>query len=217
MSRSSFTSQAVSGPAALRPGTLRAGLALAVAAALSAFAVRAQGQVSSQNAFQVRPYVGALLTTGNEHDLLKNAVLVGGQASYAFHPNFSAVGAFAWSPSQDKTSAVGTKVDLYQYDLGIEGRLDDLTAGSPVVTRPYATLGGGARTYNLRSTPGASAQTNPLAYAAVGLDLNKAGGPLGLRVEARDNVTWFKGLYGQLPDRKARNDLQLAGGVTFGF
>ena len=115
--------------------TLRAGLALAVVAAVSAFAVRAQAQVLSQNAFQFRPYVGALLTTGNEHDQLKNAVLVGGQASYAFHPNFSAVGAFGWSPSQDKISPAQTKVDLYQYDVGIEGRLSDLTSGSPVVTR----------------------------------------------------------------------------------
>jgi hypothetical protein len=196
---------------------LRTGLALVVFAAVSAFAIRTQAQVPSQNALHVRPYVGALLTTGNEHDLLKNAVLVGGQASYAFHPNFSLAGSFGWSPSEDKTSALQTKVDLYQYDLGIEGRLSDLTSGSPVVTRPYATLGGGARTYDLRNVPGAGAQTNPLGYAAVGLDLDQAEGRIGLRLEARDNVTWFKGLRGELPDRKARNDLQLAAGVTVGF
>jgi hypothetical protein len=40
MSRSSNNSMAVNLPAALRPATLRAGMALAVAAALTAFAVR---------------------------------------------------------------------------------------------------------------------------------------------------------------------------------
>jgi hypothetical protein len=78
-------------------------------------------------------------------------------------------------------------------------------------------LGGGARTYDLRNVAGASAQTNPLGYGAVGLDLNQANGPIGLRLEARDNITGFKGLRGELADRKARNDLQFVAGLTFGF
>lgn len=204
-------------PAALRPATLRAGLTLAVVVALAAFAARAQAQSSSQNAFQVRPLVGAFVATGDQRDVLKNAVLVGAQASYTLNPNFALVGSFGWSPSEDKTSAARPKVDLYQYDLGVEGRLSDLTSGSAVATRPYAILGGGARTYDLRNVAGASAQTNPLGYGAVGLDLNQANGPIGLRLEARDNVTGFKGLRGELQDRKTRNDLQFVAGLTFGF
>jgi hypothetical protein len=149
--------------------------------------------------------------------VLKNAVLVGAQASYTLNTNFGLVGSFGWSPSEDKTSASRPKVDLYQYDLGVEGRLSDLTSGSAVATRPYAILGGGARTYDLRNVAGASAQTNPLGYGAVGLDLNQANGPIGLRLEARDNVTGFKGLRGELQDRKTRNDLQFVAGLTFGF
>lgn len=214
MSRYTTTTPA---PAALRPATLRAGLTLAVVVALAAFAARAQAQTSSQNAFQVRPLVGAFVATGDQRDVLKNAVLVGAQASYTLNPNFALVGSFGWSPSEDKTSAARPKVDLYQYDLGVEGRLSDLTSGSAVATRPYAILGGGARTYDLRNVAGASAQTNPLGYGAVGLDLNQANGPIGLRLEARDNVTGFKGLRGELQDRKTRNDLQFVAGLTFGF
>ena len=218
MSRTTSTTTATSGPAALRPTILRAGLALAIVAAVSAFAARANAQSSSQSAFQVRPLVGALVATGDERDVLKNTtVLVGAQGSYTLNSNFAVVGSFAWSPSEDKTSTARPKLDLYQYDIGLQGKLNDLTSGSAVSTRPYAILGGGARTYDLRNVAGASAQTNALGYGAVGLDLDQAGGRIGLRLEARDNVTAFKGLRGELQDRKARNDLQFVAGLTFGF
>jgi hypothetical protein len=217
MSRNSSNPMAVGTPAALRPATLRAGLTLAVVAALSAFAVRVHAQAPSQSAVQVRPLVGALVATGDERDVLKNAVLVGAQASYTLNQNFGLVGSFGWSPSEDKTSAARPKLDLYQYDLGIEGRLSDLTSGSAVATRPYVVIGGGARTYDLRNVANSSAQTNPLGYGALGLDLDQTNGRIGLRLEARDNVTAFKGLRGELQDRKARNDLQFAAGLTFGF
>jgi hypothetical protein len=219
MSRSSSTStySAVSAPAALHPATLRTSLALVVVAALAAFALRADAQASVNQALRVRPVVGALVPTGDEHDVLKNAVLVGGQASYTLNSNFAVLGSFGWSPSEDKTTTPRPKLDLYQYDLGLEGRLDDLTSGSAISTRPFAELGGGARTYSLRNVPGSSAQTNPLAYGALGLDVGPSGQRVGLRLEARDNVTWFKGLRGELQDRKGRNDVQFAAGLTFGF
>jgi hypothetical protein len=199
----------------LRSGLLRAGLLLAVATALTAFAVRVQAQ--SHRPIEIRPYVGALVPTGDQRDLLKDAVLVGGQAAYGLNSNFTVVGSFGWSPSEDKAVVVGKKVDLYQYDVGLEGRLSDLTAGSPVSTRPYATLGVGGRTYDYRNVSGADAQTNFLGYGAIGLDLAPQAGPLGFRVEARDNVSAFKGLRGELTERKARNDLQFSGGVTWRF
>ena len=195
----------------------RASVALVVTVSLAAFAVRANAQRTATPPVTLRPVVGALIGTGDQGDALKTAVLVGGQASYAFHPNFAAVGSFGWSPSQDKLSALQPKLDLYQYDLGIEGRLNDLTSNSPFITRPYATLGAGARTYNLRNVPNTSAQTNALGYGAVGLDLNHESGKFGLRLEARDNVTGFKGFRGELADRKTRNDVQLSAGLTFGF
>jgi hypothetical protein len=210
-------SSAVSGPAALRPTTLRHSLALVAVAAVTAFALRAGAQTPVPRAFNVRPVVGALVATGDEHDVLKNAVLVGGQLSYTLNSNLAVLGSFAWSPSEDKTTTPRPKLDLYQYDVAIEGRLDDLTSGSPVATRPFAAVGGGARTYNVRNVPGSSAQTNPLAFGAIGLDVGPASGRVGVRVEARDNLTWFKGLRGELADRNTRNDVQFAAGLTFGF
>ena len=96
MSRSINTdSSAVSGPAALRPGTLRYSVALVAITALTAFALRAEAQSPAPLSFNVRPVVGALVATGDERDVLKNAVLVGGQASYNLNSNFAVLGSFA--------------------------------------------------------------------------------------------------------------------------
>ena len=208
---------AVSVPAALHPATLRAGLALAVFAALTAFAVRAKAQSPSQSTFHLRPVVGALVATGDERDVLKNAVLVGGQAAYAINSNFALVGSFGWSPSEDKTTTPRPKLDLYQYDLGIEGRASDLTSGTAISTRPFASSAA-ARGPTISATSPARAP-RPIRSATVlsGSTWASRAGRIGLRLEARDNVTSFKGLRGELQDRKASNDVQFAAGLTFGF
>src|ERR1700750_401047 len=66
------------------PTVRRASIGLVVAASLLAFAVRASAQSTSAPPVTLRPVVGALMGTGDQHDALKSAVLVGGQASYAF-------------------------------------------------------------------------------------------------------------------------------------
>lgn len=202
-----------------RYSTRLRGLAWGLVAVVAGFvfALRAKAQTSNARAFALRPTVGALIGTGDMHDALKSAVVIGGQASFAVQSNFALIGSFAYSPSQDKLSIAQPKLDIYQYDLGIEGRLDDLSAGMSVATRPFAVIGGGGRTYNYRNLAGTSAQTNPLGYGAIGLDLAQANGPIGIRLEARDNLTGFKGFRGELPDRKARNDVQLSAGLTFAF
>jgi hypothetical protein len=196
---------------------VRLGVGLAVLASILAFAVRAQAQQAGPSPITLRPIVGALVGTGAQREALKNALLVGAQATYTMHPNVAMVGTFSWSPNQNKLSVQRPKLDLYQYDVGLEGRFNDLTRRSPVITRPYATFGAGARTYDPRNVPNAEAQSNPLLYGAAGLDLEHADGGFGLRLEVRDNVTWFKGFRGELPEIQARNDLQLSAGLTFGI
>jgi hypothetical protein len=189
----------------------------AALAALIAFVPRAEAQRAPvATPFEVRPIVGALVPTGAQRDLLKDAVLVGAQASYAVTRNVALLGSVAWAPTKDQTLA-DQRVDLFQYELGVEGRAPNLTAAAPVVTRPYASLGVGGRTYDYRDLAGAGAETNVLGFGAVGVDLAQRNGPIGLRVEARDNVTAFRGLRGELGERKARNDVQLTAGLTFAF
>lgn len=220
MSHDAFASEAVPESASLSTSsnprharrTLAALAAFTALAALSMFAPRAE----AQRPFAIRPNVGVFVPTGDQKDLLDNAVLVGLQASYDITPSFALVGSFGWAPTKDLTLA-NEKVDLFQYDLGIQGRLPNLTPSAGVSTRPYATLGAGGRTYNYRDISDADAQTNFLGYGALGVDFAQATGPLGLRLEARDNVTAFKGLQGELAERKARNDLQFSAGLTLAF
>jgi hypothetical protein len=193
---------------------LRAGIALAVIVSILAFAVRAQAQTNAPT-ISVRPTVGALVAVGSQHDAMTNGVIVGAQGEWAFDPNVALLGTFGWSRSQEKQSVQRPDLDLYQYDLGLEGRLNDLTRGSAVITRPFAAFGAGARTYNLRNVVGARVQTDPLLYSALGLELAHSGGAFGLRVEARDNITAFKGFHGEFGDRTARHDLQFSAGLTF--
>lgn len=194
----------------------RAVLGVAVTVALTAFAARADAQtMSGQRPVEIRPFAGALVPTGDHRDLLKGAVLVGAQVAYSFTPNVALAGSFGWSPNRDRLALSNTKLDLYQYDLGIEGRLSNLTPTAAVSTQPYVALGAGGRTYNHRDLKSADKQTNFLGYGAIGLDVVQSRGPVGIRLEARDNVTAFKGLDGKLGERKARNDVQFSAGLTF--
>ena len=191
--------------------------AFAVIALLLVSAEQARAQEATSASFAIRPIVGALVPVGNQRDALKGGVLAGGQGAYTLDPNVFVIGALVWSRSQEKQSAQQPKLDLYQYDIGVEGRLNNLTEGSPAVTRPYITLGAGGRSYRLRNVANSSAQTDPLVYSALGLELARAGGTYGLRLELRDNISAFKGLRGELDDRVARHDLQLSAGLTFGL
>ena len=192
----------------------RTARALALTAAIAAIPAITT-QVEAQTTAAIRPTVGVFVPTGDQRDLLKDAILVGIQGSYNLAQNFALTGTFAWSPNKDQLLN-DAKVDLFQYDLGIEGRLNNLTPTASVSTRPYATLGAGARTYHFRDLD-ANSRTNFLGFGAVGVDLAQANGPIGLRIEARDNVTAFKGLQDELAERKARNDLQFSAGLTIGF
>src|SRR5258706_12797440 len=132
MSRTRFT--------ITRSLAIRAGIAVAVVTMLTAVPATGGAQRPDQSAFQVRPLVGALVPTGDQRGLLKAAVLGGAQGAYTLNSNFAVVGSFGWSASEDKTSVTRPKLDIYQYDIGLQGKLDDITSGTPVVTRPYAIV-----------------------------------------------------------------------------
>jgi len=177
---------------------------------------------------EVRPFAGGFLPTGTQRDVLKDAAALGGQLGWRFHENFALTGAFTWAPSKDKTTALQSsapgalytgreeQLDVFGYDLGVEARLP-ITLTPSWVVAPYVGAGGGARSYHYRDLSGVGTETNPVGYGALGIDLAPSSGPLGVRLEARDNVSGFKGLRGENAERKARNDVQLAGGVTLRF
>jgi hypothetical protein len=200
-------------------------VAAVVASALTVTAAAAHAQrPAGAVGLELRPVAGGLLPTGAQRDVLKPAGSLGGQVGWHFHENFALTGAFAWAATRDKTTDIRSsplftgrqeQVDVFDYNVGVEAGLPIVVAPSWTIT-PYVGLGGGGRSYHYRDVPGFSAETAPVGYGALGVDVLPAG-PVGLRVEARDNVTGFKGLRGEYADRKARNDVQLSAGVALRF
>jgi len=189
----------------------RAALGVAVAA-LGAVAPRLEAQATSTG-FELRPFVGAYIPTGDQRDLLKDAVLVGGQASWRVVPVLALTGTFAWSPSKDRISAGNQTLDLYQYDLGAEVRTPRaLDAGIAEFT-PFVGLGLGARTYDYRNLD-VTSKSDFDGYGALGGDFGF--GPIALRIEARDYVSQFKPLTGT-GSSGTRNDIGLAAGLGYRF
>jgi len=193
-------------------------------AAVAAFAFAAFGATNAdaqditpvrRGAFELRPYVGAYIPTGEQRDLLKDAVLVGAQASYSLIPQLALTGTFGWSPSRDRITIGDETLDLFQYDLGIEGRLPSwYRSGTGAWSfTPFAGLGIGGRTYQYRDLD-VDSKTNVAGYGALGGEVGF--GRVGLRLEARDYVSRFKPLTDD-GDAKTRNDVTLAAGLTLKF
>jgi len=162
---------------------------------------------------EVRPFVGAYIPTGDQRDFLKDAVLVGGQASWSVIPAFAITGTFGWSPSKDRITAGNQTLDIFQYDLGAELRAPSLYDAGFITLTPFVGLGAGGRTYSYRDL-NVDSKTNFDGYGALGGDIGF--GPVALRIEARDYVSQFKPLTGA-GDTKTRNDIGLAAGVSYKF
>ena len=186
---------------------------LAIAfAAVAAFTVAADAQMPTIK-FEVRPFVGAYVPTGNQRDILKDAVLTGAQASWHVIPALSFTGALAWSPSKDRITAGDQTLDIYQYDVGAELRGSSWYQRPTWDFTPFAGLGIGGRTYSYRDL-NVGSTTDFDGYGALGGDFGI--GVVGVRVEARDYVSQFKPLTGS-GDSKTRNDIGLLVGLSYRF
>jgi hypothetical protein len=162
---------------------------------------------------ELRPFVGAYIPTGDQRDFLKDAVLVGGQASWRVIPAFAITGTFGWSPSKDRITAGDQTLDIFQYDVGAELRAPSLYDAGFLTLTPFVGLGVGGRTYSYRDL-NVDSKTNFDGYGALGGDIGF--GPVALRIEARDYVSQFKPFTGN-GDTKTRNDIGIAAGVAYRF
>jgi hypothetical protein len=169
---------------------------------------------SAASPFEIRPFAGAYIPTGDQRDLLKDAVLVGAQASWRVIPQLALTGTFGWAPSKDRIAAGDQTLDLYQYDLGAEARAPSWYNKGTWDFTPFVGLGVGGRTYNYRDLDDVDAKTNVAGYGALGGEVGF--GRLGLRLEARDYVSRFEPLTGT-GDTKTRNDVTVAAGLTVRF
>ena len=187
--------------------------AFALTSALGAANASAQAATShGSNGFELRPYAGAFIPTGQQRDFLKDAVIVGGQASYRIVPQLAITGTLGWSPSKDRITPGDQTLDVWQYDLGAELRAPSWLHSGAWDFTPFVGLGGGGRTYNYRDLD-VDSKTNVAGFGTVGGELGY--GRIGLRVEGRDYVSQFKPFTGG--DSKTRNDVTVAAGLSLRF
>jgi hypothetical protein len=187
--------------------------AFALTSAFGAANANAQNVAShGSNGFELRPYAGAFIPTGQQRDFLKDAVIVGGQASYRIVPQLAVTGTLGWSPSKDRITPGDQKLDVWQYDLGAELRAPSWLSSGAWDFTPFVGLGGGGRTYNYRDLDVGS-KTNVAGFGTLGGELGY--GRIGLRVEGRDYVSQFKPFTGG--DSKTRNDVTVAAGLSLRF
>lgn len=158
----------------------------------------------------IRPFVGAYIPTGDQRDFLKDAVLVGAQASWNATDNLALTTSFGWAPSTDKITAGDQKIDAFQYDLGLEARSSALRLGG---VSPFIGAGVGGRTYNYRDLD-VDSKSNFDGYGAIGADASL--GLVSVRLEGRDYISRFQPLTGT-GGTKTRNDVALFAAIGVNF
>jgi hypothetical protein len=154
---------------------------------------------------------GALVPTGAQRDVLKNAALTVAQLSYLVRPPLAVTGSFGWARSHDLASVGAPKVDVFTYDLGVEARAPQWFAGHALTLNTFGGGGVGGRSYNYRDLA-VDATRNVAAYGSVGGEVGLRR--VHLRVEVRDYVGGFKPLAGG-GRGDTRNDVVLMAGLRF--
>lgn len=154
--------------------------------------------------FQVSPYVGAFIPTGDQGDLFDDALLTGMTLSVDLHRYFAVVGSFGWAGSEGKRSLMlDEDVDLYTYDVGFQGHYP-LALGKGLTLKPFVGAGLGARTYEV-DVAGAESETDFVNYFSLGANLEYRQFALGLTV--RDNLSVYDGIGQEEEDSSTHNDL----------
>jgi len=159
---------------------------------------------------EFRPFVGALIPTGNQRDVLQDAVLTGVQAGVEAGNRMHIIGTFAFAgPNFDKQIPMAGHMHVYQSDVGAE-----LFADRPLDNgwrlRPFLGLGGGVRTYDLTDVKGSKSYA--AGYGAVGSEFQLAR--IAFRLEARDYLTRFRGPTGN-GDATTRNEVAISAGLAY--
>jgi hypothetical protein len=186
--------------------------AVAALMALAALpAVAAEPQPAPK--LQIAPYVGAFIPTGDQRDVLDDAVLAGLTLSYDVHPYVAVVGSFGWAGSQGQEAfSLDEDLDLFQYDLGVQGQYA-FAIGKDLTLKPFVGAGLGSRTYNFRDLD-VDSETDFVGYVSGGASLEYRKFAFGLTL--RDYISDYDGI-GREEGSATRNDMVVVASVGARF
>lgn len=179
-----------------------------VVAALVAGATTLAAQTSIKP--EIRPFAGAIIPTGDQRTLFRDAPMLGLQTAVEVTPSLHVVGTFGWVAAQNKYPVAKDNVNVFLYNVGVELGFVQPLAGRWEL-RPFAGLGFGARTYDYQATTLAT-KTCSAGYGALGTEFQL--GRTALRLEARDNLYCFKSPIAGVAS-ETRNDVGLAFGIAY--
>jgi hypothetical protein len=181
----------------LRAPSFSRAAASAVAVAIvfaSASSALAQGAApAKRNGWEVLLSSGALVPTGVQRSVVKDAPLSTAQVSYVMQSRFAITTMAGWARSRDLATADDPKLDVFTFDVGAEARAPRLIAGETMSLTPFVGVGAGSRSYDYRGLD-ADATHNVAGYGAVGGEVGK--GRVHVRLEVRDYLSRFKPLSG---------------------
>jgi hypothetical protein len=186
--------------------------ALACSALIAAVPVAdAQGAPTKRDAWELLLSSGALVPTGAQRGVIKNAPLSTAQLSYVARSRVAVTAMVGWARSRDLVTDGDPKLDVFTYDLGVEARAPRWLEGDVLTFTPFAGVGAGGRSYHHRRLD-VDATHNLAGYGAVGGEVGM--GRVHLRLEVRDYVTGFRPLVGGGASAE-RNDAVALVGLRF--
>ena len=158
---------------------------------------------------EVRPFAGALIPTGDQRDVFKDALLVGTQVAVEAADRLHVVGTFAFAGPDYATVSPRGHLHVYQVDVGGE-LFQNVALNADWKFRPFLGAGAGVRQYD----PTAKGDTKNYAtgFGALGAEFQMSRA--ALRVEARDSLTRFKGPAGT-DAASNRNEVALTAGLAW--
>jgi hypothetical protein len=160
---------------------------------------------------QIGPYAGALLPTGDQKDVMKDAFLAGAQVAFAVSPAFHILGTFGWAPAENKFGLADNTTNVFTYDLGLElGLVRPM--GSSWEWRPFIGAGGGARTLDYKDAA-LSSHTGGAGYGAIGTEFLESN--TVIRLEGRYNVFNYHSPLVAEASSQTREDVGVALGISF--
>lgn len=165
---------------------------------------------TNQVAFELRPFAGAVIPTGELRQLFLDAPMFGISAAFEVKPAIHFLTTFAWVPAQNKYGFAQHSVNMYQLTAGAELGFVKPLAGKWEL-RPFVGIGAGWRTYEFQSV-GLGNKTCFDSYGALGTEFQIAR--TALRIEARDNVFCYRSPISGVSSR-TRNDIGLSFGVAY--